>query len=201
MPLPAQAKGGNDVVGVGKRVRGASTYHVAIVVNVWLGAYSVSHSRGTSRTYTLTAMPTSVLVSAFAPFPTLNVSAPEGTRFSDLYDLLAERYPNLPSNDLLLTSHFGPIPSLDTLVASLLDDADKDLVTLRLIPRLRGGKGGFGSQLRAAGGRMSSQKTSNNDSCRDLSGRRLSTIKEAKKCVILAVEHNVISLTIVSQTC
>ena len=60
---------------------------------------------------------------------------------------------------------------------------DDDLVTLRLIPRLRGGKGGFGSQLRAAGGRMSSQKTSNNDSCRDLSGRRLSTIKEAKKYV------------------
>lgn len=29
---------------------------------------------------------------------------------------------------------------------------------------------------------MSSQKTSNNDSCRDLSGRRLSTVKEAKKC-------------------
>lgn len=28
---------------------------------------------------------------------------------------------------------------------------------------------------------MSSQKTSNNDSCRDLSGRRLSTIKEAKR--------------------
>jgi hypothetical protein len=49
---------------------------------------------------------------------------------------------------------------------------------------MRGGKGGFGSQLRAAGGRMSSQKTSNNDSCRDLSGRRLSTIKEAKKCVL-----------------
>ncbi len=30
---------------------------------------------------------------------------------------------------------------------------------------------------------MSSQKTNNNDSCRDLSGRRLSTIKEAKKYV------------------
>lgn len=28
---------------------------------------------------------------------------------------------------------------------------------------------------------MSSQKTQNNDSCRDLSGRRLSTIKEAQK--------------------
>ncbi|KAJ8692814.1 hypothetical protein PTI98_010092 [Pleurotus ostreatus] len=53
--------------------------------------------------------------------------------------------------------------------------------TAELVPRVLGGKGGFGSQLRAAGGRMSSQKTSNNDSCRDLNGRRLSTLKEAKK--------------------
>jgi len=56
-----------------------------------------------------------------------------------------------------------------------------NFVTLRLTPRLLGGKGGFGSQLRAAGGRMSSQKTNNNDSCRDLNGRRLSTLKEAKR--------------------
>ena len=55
-------------------------------------------------------------------------------------------------------------------------------IQLHLQPRLRGGKGGFGSQLRAAGGRMSKKgKDENNDSCRDLSGRRLSTIKEAKK--------------------
>ena len=56
-------------------------------------------------------------------------------------------------------------------------------IQLELLPRLRGGKGGFGSQLRAAGGRMSSKKgqEENNDSCRDLSGRRLSTIKQAKK--------------------
>ena len=33
---------------------------------------------------------------------------------------------------------------------------------------------------------MSSQKTSNNDSCRDLSGRRLSTVKEAKKFVLFS---------------
>ena len=129
-------------------------------------------------------MSTSVLVSAFAPFPTLSVSAPADARFSDLYDLLAERYPTLPcdaSGGLLLTPHSGSIPSLETPVASLLGDGEGDFVTLRLIPRLPGGKGGFGSQLRAAGGRMSSQKTSNNDSCRDLSGRRLSTIKEAKR--------------------
>ena len=57
------------------------------------------------------------------------------------------------------------------------------LVALRLSPRLLGGKGGFGSQSRAAGGLMSNQKTNNNDSCRDLTGRRLSAFKEAKKCV------------------
>lgn len=54
-------------------------------------------------------------------------------------------------------------------------------ITLDLCVRVRGGKGGFGSQLRAAGGRMSSGKATNTDSCRDLSGRRLSTIKEAQR--------------------
>lgn len=134
------------------------------------------------------AMSTSVLVSTFTPFPTLSLSAPSDSCFAELYDLLAERYPDLPLNgsanlDLLLSPHAGPIPPPETPLSSLLDESHGNLITLRLIPRVRGGKGGFGSQLRAAGGRMSSQKTSNNDSCRDLSGRRLSTIKEAKKYV------------------
>ncbi|CAL1715997.1 unnamed protein product [Somion occarium] len=131
-------------------------------------------------------MATTVLVSAFPPFNTLTVSVPSDTSLIDLYDLLTERYPQLPSNDsnnldLVLSPHSGPIPPADTRLYSLLGNGRESLVSLRLIPRVRGGKGGFGSQLRAAGGRMSSQKTSNNDSCRDLSGRRLSTIKEAKK--------------------
>ncbi|CDO77002.1 hypothetical protein BN946_scf184298.g29 [Trametes cinnabarina] len=129
-------------------------------------------------------MSTSVLVSTFSPFPTLALSVPTETSFADLYELLAERYPTLPLHshapDLVLSPASGPIPEPSAPLASLLDDGES-LVSLRLVPRLRGGKGGFGSQLRAAGGRMSSQKTSNNDSCRDLSGRRLSTIKEAKK--------------------
>lgn len=54
-------------------------------------------------------------------------------------------------------------------------------VFLDLSFRLRGGKGGFGSNLRALGGRMSSQKTENKDACRDLQGRRLKTVNEAKK--------------------
>ncbi|WFD00324.1 hypothetical protein MYAM1_003072 [Malassezia yamatoensis] len=43
-----------------------------------------------------------------------------------------------------------------------------------------GGKGGFGNQLRAAGARMAN-KNGNVDSCRDLSGRRIKTIKEAQR--------------------
>ncbi|CAI4212477.1 unnamed protein product [Parascedosporium putredinis] len=47
-----------------------------------------------------------------------------------------------------------------------------------------GGKGGFGSQLRAAGGRMSSKRKRNqgedNGSSRNLDGRRLRTVNEAK---------------------
>ena len=130
-------------------------------------------------------MSATVLVSAFPPFNTLTLSAPRETSLEALYDLLTERYPQLPSNDsnnldLVLSPHSGPIPPADTSLSSLLGDDCESLVSLRLIPRVRGGKGGFGSQLRAAGGRMSSQKTSNNDSCRDLNGRRLSTIKEAK---------------------
>ncbi|KAH9846226.1 telomere stability and silencing-domain-containing protein [Lenzites betulinus] len=132
-------------------------------------------------------MSTSVLISTFSPFPTLALSVPSSTSFSELYEVLASRYPALPlhSNDadLVLSPSAGPIPAAHTPLSALLDgDGDAhSLISLRLVPRLRGGKGGFGSQLRAAGGRMSSQKTSNNDSCRDLSGRRLSTIKEAKK--------------------
>jgi hypothetical protein len=56
-------------------------------------------------------------------------------------------------------------------------------VELEVAVRVRGGKGGFGSQLRAAGGRMSTGKATNVDACRDLSGRRLSTIKEAQRWV------------------
>jgi hypothetical protein len=123
-----------------------------------------------------------VLVSTFAPFSTLCLSVSSETAFGDLYEILAEKYPDLPNpHDLLLrpTSNFVPSPT--TPLSSFPQDGSLHQISLQLLPRLLGGKGGFGSQLRAAGGRMSSQKTSNNDSCRDLTGRRLSTIKEAKK--------------------
>ena len=45
--------------------------------------------------------------------------------------------------------------------------------------RLRGGKGGFGSMLRAIGAQI--EKTTNKEACRDLSGRRLRDINEEKR--------------------
>jgi hypothetical protein len=56
---------------------------------------------------------------------------------------------------------------------------DRSSVQVRL--RLPGGKGGFGSQLRAQGNKMSSKKRAGNyEACRDLSGQRLRSQKQAK---------------------
>ncbi|XP_077082853.1 splicing regulator SDE2 isoform X1 [Siphateles boraxobius] len=52
-------------------------------------------------------------------------------------------------------------------------------VVYRLEPRLRGGKGGFGSMLRALGAQI--EKTTNREACRDLSGRRLRDVNHEKE--------------------
>jgi hypothetical protein len=129
-------------------------------------------------------MSVTVLISTFAPFPSLALDVPSDTTVCALYNAIFDRYSFLPvSAGLRLCAQSGTIPDQPCSLSSLVQPGEGSLVSLRLTPRLVGGKGGFGSQLRAAGGRMSSRKTSNNDSCRDLSGRRLSTIKEAKKYV------------------
>lgn len=70
----------------------------------------------------------------------------------------------------------------DSLEAS---DATVDVVQELIVKlRVRGGKGGFGSMLRAQGGRMASKRTTNFESCRDLSGRRLKTINAAKQLAV-----------------
>ena len=161
-----------------------------------LDTLSVRVSAGSGMTRPLSATtPTTmsqsatVLVSTFAPFSTLCLSVCSDLQFDDLYDVLAEKYPELPNpRDLLLRPTSNFVPSATTPLSSFTQDRGSREILLQLLPRLLGGKGGFGSQLRAAGGRMSSQKTSNNDSCRDLTGRRLSTIKEAKKFVFFTIE-------------
>ena len=56
-----------------------------------------------------------------------------------------------------------------------LKDGDVCHANLRLL----GGKGGFGSMLRALGAQI--EKTTNREACRDLSGRRMRDINDEKK--------------------
>lgn len=77
------------------------------------------------------------------------------------------------------------------LVTGTLDLADETLITaaspsnlfpsLTVLPRLRGGKGGFGSLLRGAATKAGQKKTNNFDACRDMSGRRLRHVNAEKK--------------------
>lgn len=150
---------------------------------------------------------TTVILSLFSPFGTLAFDAPSNTPLNELLEVIDTRYPHLPAHLLSSTSttlscNQGPIELDERPLSALCNNSaglrvssGSGLVTLRLAPALLGGKGGFGSQLRAAGGRMSSQKTTNNDSCRDLNGRRISTIKEANKFVDL-IEPRLSSLSL-----
>jgi hypothetical protein len=120
-----------------------------------------------------------VLVSAYAPFLTLSLSLSRATPLDALPSILSSYCPVEQQSLSQLSGR--SLPSHPTATLADLDRRDGFPVCLRLAVRLPGGKGGFGSQLRAAGGRMSSGRNSDNGSCRDLNGRRLKTIKEAQK--------------------
>lgn len=61
--------------------------------------------------------------------------------------------------------------------AEILDNGE--FRNVNCILRQVGGKGGFGSMLRAIGAQI--EKTTNREACRDLSGRRLRDINEEKR--------------------
>ncbi|KAL1413087.1 hypothetical protein Q8F55_000836 [Vanrija albida] len=110
-----------------------------------------------------------------APLPTQVLDLPGSTELGALLPAGWE------SQAYLRTRSSGPL-SLSAPLASLAHvGAPSHPVSIDVVARLLGGKGGFGAQLRAAGGRMSGGKNDNVDSCRDLNGRRLGSIKEAKK--------------------
>ncbi|KAI5240063.1 hypothetical protein E4T43_06362 [Aureobasidium subglaciale] len=131
-----------------------------------------------------------VLVSSFAGLSlprTLSLPVPADTSIASFTSLLSTHLPPY-ADDLLLSTTISRINTASTsTIKSLLSNNDaSNILPLHLNARLLGGKGGFGSQLRAAGGRMSSRKNRNrnpdqiNGSNRNLDGRRLRTITEAK---------------------
>ena len=115
---------------------------------------------------------------------TLSLPVDASTPLTDLRQQLSKRLPCLDTRLIFTTNSGKEIKSSQALVSSLLSSDHDKLLPLRLSVPLCGGKGGFGSQLRAAGGRMSSRKKNNqgdnNNSNRNLDGRRLRTVNEAK---------------------
>uniref|UniRef100_UPI003AAB79E6 splicing regulator SDE2 isoform X2 n=1 Tax=Centroberyx gerrardi TaxID=166262 RepID=UPI003AAB79E6 len=76
------------------------------------------------------------------------------------------------------------VPAQDFYVSSNgrrsdLQDPVQHGAVYHLEPRLCGGKGGFGSMLRALGAQI--EKTTNREACRDLSGRRLRDVNHEKE--------------------
>ncbi|XP_077574645.1 splicing regulator SDE2 [Stigmatopora nigra] len=74
---------------------------------------------------------------------------------------------------------WGTSPEDFYVCASRPDDLLQAGAVYRLAPRLVGGKGGFGSMLRALGAQI--EKTTNREACRDLSGRRLRDVNHEKE--------------------
>jgi hypothetical protein len=111
-------------------------------------------------------------------------AAPKDTPLSSIYDTLYERAPWIQNSTYILTTNSRRAVSHDdSPVSSLLSSPSDTFLSLRLTVPLCGGKGGFGSILRAQGGRMSSRKKKDGDanaSSRNLDGRRLRTVAEAK---------------------
>lgn len=127
--------------------------------------------------------------------PTVCLPVPASSTVEELVDAIAELLPPglVGTNRILLTSasshsiHASPSTTIVDLSTSSSwhHGSNNAILPLRLSASLLGGKGGFGSQLRAAGGRMSSRKKRQNaelatGSARNLDGRRLRTITEAK---------------------
>ncbi|KAF2131095.1 hypothetical protein P153DRAFT_422057 [Dothidotthia symphoricarpi CBS 119687] len=101
-----------------------------------------------------------------------------------IYDTLYERAPWIQNSSYILTTNSRRTVRHDEApISSLLSSPSDTFLSLRLTVPLCGGKGGFGSILRAQGGRMSSRKKQGdaNGSSRNLDGRRLRTVEEAKK--------------------
>ncbi|KAI0124964.1 telomere stability and silencing-domain-containing protein [Xylariales sp. AK1849] len=116
--------------------------------------------------------------------PALNIPITTTTSIEQLQNTIYSRLgtDHLDQRFILTTNSNKQLLASDLPISSLCKP-DDDFLPLRLSLPLCGGKGGFGSQLRAAGGRMSSKrkKTGNeNDSSRNLDGRRLRTVNEAK---------------------
>ena len=117
---------------------------------------------------------------------TLCLPVPASSTIADICTVIARHLPTQIQRKVIVTTltNHQLLSTSNKPLTTLLSNPDDSFLTLRLSVPLCGGKGGFGSQLRAAGGKMSSRKRrqqgEQNGSSRNLDGRRLRTVAEAK---------------------
>ncbi|KAH6891113.1 telomere stability and silencing-domain-containing protein [Thelonectria olida] len=127
-----------------------------------------------------------VLVTSFSGLglpPTLVLPLSSSTTVTELRNTIDDRLPTTELRLILTTISNKQLPTQsEAPISTYLSTTEDEFLSLRLSVPLCGGKGGFGSQLRAAGGRMSSRKKRGQEdgSSRNLDGRRLRTVNEAK---------------------
>lgn len=133
--------------------------------------------------------PVNVLLTTFAGLRlprTLTFASNSNAPVQDVLEAVHQRLPRGDHAYIITTTSNKQLNDIrEAKVSSLLSCSEDDFLPLRLSVKVCGGKGGFGSQLRAAGGRMSSRKKRNqnepqNGSNRNLDGRRLRTVGAAK---------------------
>ncbi|KAL5612154.1 hypothetical protein BROUX41_000302 [Berkeleyomyces rouxiae] len=117
--------------------------------------------------------------------PTIVLPLDRNATGDDLWEHIFQRMPiDFSQRRYILSTHANATITRSCTLNSYLANENDDILSLRLWSPLCGGKGGFGSQLRAAGGRMSSKKKrgqgDDNGSSRNLDGRRIRTVNEAK---------------------
>ncbi|KAI0389680.1 telomere stability and silencing-domain-containing protein [Xylariaceae sp. FL0594] len=115
---------------------------------------------------------------------TISFPLPSTATGSELWQSITKKLPETDARFIITTISNKQLTPNSIKHISDLCGINDEFVSLRLSAPLCGGKGGFGSQLRAAGGRMSSKKKKNqgdeNGSSRNLDGRRIRTVNEAK---------------------
>ncbi|CAB4427032.1 unnamed protein product [Rhizophagus irregularis] len=121
----------------------------------------------------------SVIVTLFSDKKTMCLTFPTDAHIT-IFDIKQVVYKRLllePKDQYLYTTS----GKLLNDHAPIFENENEEFVNVNLRIRILGGKGGFGSMLRAQGGKMASQKTTNFEACRDLNGRRLRTVNEARR--------------------
>lgn len=119
-----------------------------------------------------------ILVKLLENTPLQCITVENNTFIADIKQMMVRRFDFLSGSNFELHCRGKLTNNQDALHLFQIDSFP---ICLDLYVQTLGGKGGFGANLKSQGARMGHKKTSNFDSCRDLSGRRIKTLNDAKR--------------------